>query len=151
MDTDSEQVPDELKETWSRLLTGRDAGKLRKHLDSLRQSVTLVKGLESSLKEAFEGTSPQAVDPNKRAQARSAVTSSLQSHSISMEGVLKVFSRLSAEGRSAIQRILGWVAEHMVGLLTTFAEHLRLQSWSVAGTLATFPPGAAFSITLTFV
>lgn len=146
----SDDVPDELKDAWSKLLGGQDASKLRKHLPALRQAITLVKGLEGSLRTTFEGVAPNAVDAGSRSEARTALVSSLQSHSLSLGGVMDIFSRLSGEGQTAVRAILDWIANQLVKLLTAFAAHLGLQSWSVGAELETFPPGGVFSITLTF-
>jgi hypothetical protein len=145
-----EDIPDELKAAWSKLLDGGDAKKIRRHLSALQQSLALVKGLESSLKDAFEGNKPEAVDPAKRSEARTALVASLESHSLSIGGILKEFSHLSSEGQSAVRKILEWIAERLVSALTTFAAHLGLQSWSVAAEISSIPPSASFTITLTF-
>lgn len=145
-----EDVPEELKDAWSKLLDGGDARKLRKHLPSLRQSLGLVKELESSLEDAFGGTKPEAVDSAKRARVRKALVASLESHSLSIGGILKEFSHLSSDGQGAVRKILEWIAGRLVGSLTTFAAHLGLQNWSVAAEVSSIPPGASFTITLTF-
>lgn len=144
------EVPDELGDVWRKLSQGRDARKLRRHLPDLQRSVAMVRGLETSLKESFGDRGPEAVDPAARASFRTTLVSSLQSHSISVGQVLKVFSRLSTDAQGAVQRVLGWIAEHLVTMLTSFAAHLGLQNWSVAAQISSFPPGAAFTITLTF-
>jgi hypothetical protein len=146
----SDEVPEELKDAWGKLLEGGDERKLRKHLPALQRTVALVKGAEASFQAAFEGVEPDAVDPAKRSEARTALVSSLQSHSLSMGGVLGVFSHLSADAQGAVRSVLDWIASHIVKLLTAFASHLGLQNWSVSGQIATFPPGATFTITLTF-
>lgn len=143
-------MPDELRDAWDRLSQGGDARKLRRHLPDLQRSVSLVKDLETSLKAAFGDRRPEAVDLAARTGVRTALVSSLQSHSISVGGVLKVFSRLSADAQGAVRKVLGWIAEHLVGMLTAFASHLGLQNWSVSAEVATMPPEAAFTITLTF-
>ncbi len=144
------QLPVELNDAWNMLSQGGDARKLRRHLPDLQRSVSLVGGLEKSLKDGFGSARPEAVDADKRASARTTLVSSLQSHSISIGGVLKVFSRLSADAQGAVQKILGWIAEHLVSMLTSFAAHLGIQNWSVAAQISSFPPGASFTITLTF-
>ncbi|MDG6901080.1 MAG: hypothetical protein JRM80_03885 [Nitrososphaerota archaeon] len=144
-------LPAELSDAWSKLKRGGDARKLRNHLPALRRSVGGVTELESSLKEAFGGIGPDAVSPDSRASVRTTLVSSLQSHSLSIVGVLNVFSRLSSDAQGAVQSVLGWIAEHLVGILTAFAAHLGLQNWSVAAQLSSFPPGASFTITLTFI
>ncbi len=143
-------MPDELKDAWNKFSQGGDARKLRRHLPDLQRSVSLVRGLEASLRAAFGDTKPEAVDAAARANIRTTLVSSLQSHSMSIGGVLKVFSRLSADAQGAIQKVLGWIAEHLVSMLTAFSAHLGLQSWSVSAEIATLPPEAAFTITLTF-
>ena len=122
----------------------------QKAAEDLERSVSSVGGLEASLKEAFGETEPDAVDTATRASFRTTLVSSLQSHTISFGEVLKVFSRLSADARGAIQKVLGWVAERLVSMLTSFAAHLGLQNWSVAVQIAPLPPGANFTFTLTF-
>jgi hypothetical protein len=146
----SGDIPDELRDAWGKLLAGGDARKIRKHLPDLQRSVLAIRGLETSLKDAFQGIEPEAVDPNKRSEVRTTLVSSLQSHSLVMGGVLRVFSRLSADAQGAMQKVLGWIAEHLVGMLTAFAGHLGIQNWSVAAQLASFPPGASFTISVTF-
>ena len=143
-------MPDELRDAWNKLSQGGDARKLRRHLPDLQRSMSLIKELEGSLKTAFGDTRPEAVDSASRANVRTALVSSLQSHSMSVGGVLKVFSHLSADARGAVQKVLGWIAERLVSILTTFAAHLRLQNWSVSAEIASMPPEAAFTITLTF-
>ena len=145
-----EGVPDELRDAWNKLSQGVDARKLHRHLPDLQRSMSLVRELEASLKAAFGDKGPEAVDPATRATARTTLVSSLQSHSISIGGVLNVFSRLSADAQGAVQKVLGWIAERLVSILTTFAAHLRLQNWSVSAEIASMPPEAAFTITLTF-
>ena len=143
-------MPVELSDAWDKLQQGGDARKLRRHIPALQGTVARVRELESSLKGDFAGTRPEAVSPDKRAEVRTALVSSLQSHSLSMGGVLKVFSRLSADAQGALQKVLEWIAEHIVGMLTAFANHLGVQNWSVAAGLASFPPSATFTITMTF-
>jgi hypothetical protein len=145
-----DDIPDELKDAWNKLLDGGDARRLRRHLPSLQLSLALVKELESSLKDAFGGIRPDAVDPAKRSEARIALVASLESHSLSIGGVLKEFSHLSSEGQSAVRKILDWIVKHLVSDLTAFAAHLVLQSWSVAVEISSTPPGASFTFTLTF-
>jgi len=144
-----DEVPDELKDAWNKLSQGGDARKLRRHLPDLQRSVSLVRGLEASMKAAFGDVRPEAVDPGARANVRTTLVSSLQSHTISFGGVLEVFSHLSADAQGAVQRVLGWITEHLVSMLNAFAGHLGLQNWSIAAEIA-FPPGANFTITLTF-
>jgi hypothetical protein len=146
----SDEVPDELRDAWGKLLEGGDERKLRRHLPALQRTLELVRGVEASFQAAFEGIRPEAVDPAKRSEARTALVTSLQSHSLSIGGVLGVFSRLSADGQGAVQSVLDWIANHLVKILTAFASHLGLQNWSISGQIATFPPGATFTITLTF-
>ena len=67
-----------------------------------------------------------------------------------MGGVLKVVSHLSAEAQGAVQGVLDWVANHLVTMLTTFAGHLGIQNWSIGTQLSSLPPGASFTITVTF-
>jgi hypothetical protein len=148
--TAAEDIPTELNDAWSTLHRGGDARKLRMHLPALQKSVAVISGLESSLKQAFVGIKPEEVDPDKRAQVRTTLVSAVQSHSLSIGNMLKVFSHLSTDGQGAVQKVLGWIAEHLVRLLTAFAAHLGLQNWSVAAQLSTFPPGASFTFTLTF-
>ena len=143
-------VPAELKDAWIRFTTGKDARKLRRHLPALQESLTLIDGLGSSVNEAFGGTRPEAVSQAARSQARTSLVASLQSHSFVLGEMAKVFSSLSAEGKTGVQQVLGWIAERLVKILTAFAGHLGLQSWSVAGGLASLPPGTQFTITLTF-
>ena len=150
MSAAGDEVPDELRDAWNKLSQGGDARKLRRHLPDLQRSMSLIKELEGSLKTAFGDTRPEAVDSASRANVRTALVSSLQSHSMSVGGVLKVFSHLSADARGAVQKVLGWIAERLVSILTTFAAHLRLQNWSVSAEIASMPPEAAFTITLTF-
>ena len=143
-------IPAELADAWNKLSQGGDARRLRKNLPDLERSVSLVSGLEASLKEAFGEAQPDAIDTATRANVRTTLVSSLQSHSISVGGVLKVFSRLSADAQGAVQKVLGWIAEHLVSMLTNFGAHLGVQNWSVAAGLVSFPPGATFTLTLTF-
>lgn len=145
-----QDMPDELKDAWGRLLAGGDAKRLRNRLPALQQSVAQVKELESSLKDDFGGTAPEAVDPAKRAKARTTLVSSLQFHSLSVGDLLKEFHHLSADGQGAVKTVLEWIAGHLVSALTTFAAHLVLQNWSVAAEVSSAPPGASFTITLTF-
>jgi hypothetical protein len=144
-----DDVPDELKDAWNKLSQGGDARKLRRHLPDLQRSVSLVRGLEASMKAAFGDVRPEAVDPAARANVRTTLVSSLQSHTISFGGVLEVFSHLSADAQGAVQKVLGWITEHLISMLSTFASHLGLQNWSIAAEIG-FPPGANFTITLTF-
>jgi hypothetical protein len=144
-----DEVPDELKDAWNKLSQGGDARKLRSHLPDLQRSLSLVRGLEASMKAAFGDVRPEAVDPAARANVRTTLVSSLQSHTMSFGGVLKVFSHLSADAQGAVRKVLGWITEHLIGMLNTFAAHLGLQSWSIAAEID-FPPGANFTITLTF-
>jgi len=51
-----------LKDAWNKLSQGGDAKKLRRHLPDLQRSVSLVGGLEASMKAAFGGARPEAVD-----------------------------------------------------------------------------------------
>jgi hypothetical protein len=143
------QLPPELGDAWSRLSAGSDARKLRGHLPALEQSVLLVKRLEDSVKEAFEGVQPERVDPGKRAEVRTSLASAIQTHALSINSVLKLFSRLSAETQGAVQEVLRWMMSHLVAVLTAFSDHLALQSWSIEAT-GSLPPGVTFSITLTF-
>ncbi|HUK80571.1 MAG TPA: hypothetical protein VLU91_07920 [Nitrososphaerales archaeon] len=91
----SDEVPKELKDAWDKLLEGGDERKLRKHLPALQRTVALVKGVEDSFQAAFEGVEPDAVDPAKRSEARTALVSSLQSHSLSMGGARGLFPPFS--------------------------------------------------------
>jgi len=150
MNAGSDDIPDELKDSWGKLFEGGDGKKLRRHLPALQQTISLVRGLEASLRTAFTGTEPEAVDPARRSDARTALVSSLQSHSLSIGAVLKVFSGLSADAQGAVRTVLDWIADRLVRILTTYAGHLGLQNWSIGAQIATFPPGATFSITLTF-
>lgn len=145
-----QEIPDELKAAWGRLLAGGDARRLRNHLPAFRQSVAQVRELESSLKDAFGGTTAEAVNPIKRSKARTTIVASLQSHSLSVGGILKEFYHLSAEGQGAAKAVLEWIVGHLVNALTTFAAYLGLQNWSVAAEVSSTPPGASFTFTLTF-
>ena len=129
---------------------GSDERRLRRNLPYLQGAVATVSGLETSLMDAFEGTEPGAVDAAKRSATRTTVVTSLQSHALSIGAVLKVFTKLSAVGQDAVRKVLGWIADHLVRLLTSFADHLGLQNWSVAAEFSTLPPGASFTFTLTF-
>lgn len=146
----SNEIPTELKEDWGRLLAGADERKLRRHLPYLKGAVAMVSKLEAALRDAFEGSNPDAVDPAKRSAARTMVVSSLQSHALSFGAVMKEFAKLSDGGQEAIRKVLGWIAEHLVKLFTDFSAHLGLQSWSVAAEFSSVPPGASFTFTLTF-
>ncbi len=150
MDAAPEDVPEELKDAWSKLQDGQDAKRLRKHLPFLQQSLGLVKGLESSFQDAFADAKPDVVDPATRAKVRTALVASVEAHSLSMGAILKEFSHLSSDGQGAVRKILEWIAERFVHSLTTFASHLALQSWSVSAGVSTVPPGASFTITITF-
>jgi hypothetical protein len=143
-------IPDELEEAWRSLTSGSDGRKLRHHLESIRGTVALMRGMEERLQGDFGGIKPDAVDDSKRTANRSALVTSLQAHSLSFAAISREFSRLSADAQGAVQKVLGWIADRLVRLLTTFAEHLGLENWSVAAQLATFPPGATFTFTLTF-
>lgn len=143
-------IPEELKDAWGRLIDGGDGRKLHRHLPALRQSLAHVKKTESFLNNSFGGIEPGGVDPAKRSEARSILVASLQFHALSVGGVLKKFSSLSADGQVAVKKVLGWIAEHLAGALTAFAKHLGIQNWSVAAGMSTTPPGASFTITLTF-
>jgi hypothetical protein len=150
MDSVPDDIPDELKEDWGKLLTGGDERKMRRHLELLHGAVDTASNLEADLRSAFEGKKPEDVDPATRTTARTTLVSSLQSHSLFVGAIQKIFSKLSADGQGVIRRVLGWIAERLVTLLTEFSAHLKLENWSVAAQFATFPPGASFTFTLTF-
>lgn len=145
-----DDIPSELKDDWGRLLVGGDGRKMRRHLASLHEALTLASGLEATLRDAFEGKKPEAVDPAARTTARATLVSSLQSHSLSMGAVQNSFANLSAVGQGAVRKVLGWIAERIVRLLTEFSAHLGLENWSAAVQVSSFPPGASFTFTLTF-
>ena len=143
-------IPRELKEEWGKLLVGGDERRMRRHLPCLQRALAGVEELESAMRGAFAGTKPEAVDPASRSATRTILVPSLQSYSLSIGSVLKVFMKLSEDGQGAVREVLGWIAAHLVKLLTEFADHLALENWSVAAQLSSLPPGASFTFTLTF-
>ena len=149
MVTPVEELPNELGEAWNELSSGRDARRLRKHLPVLRRSILQTAKLEGSLRERFGARQAELVDPETRTEARAKLVSSVQLHALSIDSILKVFSALSADSQAAVQKILEWVLNHVVSVLTAFADQLALESWSVAVT-GSFPPAISFTITLTF-
>ncbi|HKT21073.1 MAG TPA: hypothetical protein VJR06_00415 [Nitrososphaerales archaeon] len=150
MDPVPGDIPNELQDDWRRLLVGEDERKMRRRLSYLQGAVAMVAKLEASMKDAFIGKKADAVDPASRSASRTLLVSSLQSHSLSIGEVLKVFTKLSEDGQGAVRRVLGWIAEHLVKILTDFGELIGLENWSVAAQLSSFPPGASFTFTLTF-
>ena len=73
MDSASDEIPDELKEAWGKLVAGADARKFRRHLPALQRSVSLISGLDASLQQAFGGIKPEAVDQGERTEIRTAL------------------------------------------------------------------------------
>ena len=144
-----QDLPVELKGVWGDLSAELGAKGFQKHLDSLEQSIQSTRQLASMLQTQFQGMAPESIDQNARIAARKALVSSLQAHSLTINSLESVFSSISAKAKGLVQKVLDWIVQNIVEVLSNFSGQLNLKEWSVEVT-GGLPLGVTFSVTVTF-
>ncbi len=87
--------------------------------------------------------------PDATLAARKALVSSLQLHSLTLSSLQSFFSSLSAEAQGLVQRVLDWIVQNIVEVLSKFSAQLNVYTWSVEVTAGP-PLGVSFSVIVTF-
>ncbi len=149
MNNITQDSPDDLKDLWKDLSTELGTDGFQKHLDILKHSLQSSESFANKMKIQFSGVAPDKVDPNLRLAARKDLVSSLQVHSLTLNSVQSVFSSLSSAEKGLVQKVLDWILQNIVQVLSSYSEHLNVDSWSVEAT-GGLPLGVSFSVTITF-
>jgi hypothetical protein len=142
-------VPDELEEVWSELQKELRSKSLQRHVETLRQSIEVSRNLDNSMTSQFVSIAPESVGQTQKIVARKNLVSALQTHSLTIASLESVFSKLSTSAKGLVQKVLDWIVQNLVQVLTNFSQYLGVDSWSVEAT-GGFPSGVSLSITITF-
>ncbi len=142
-------VPDDLTKIWNELAKEMKAKSFHKHLETLKSNIEDAQNLANSMQNQFGTLAPENVDPNSRLIARKNLVTSLQVHTLTISSLQSVFSNLSSTAKGLVQSVLDWIIQNVVQVLSSFSQHLSVDTWSVEAT-GGLPLGVSFSITITF-
>ncbi|MDG6939021.1 MAG: hypothetical protein JRN39_01270 [Nitrososphaerota archaeon] len=128
----------------ARLSASKDAGRLKKHIPTLGESVSRVREVEKAVRQRAEGAGQDLLTP-----VEAKLASALHHVALSFGSVKDVFADLSTESQGLVRDLFDWMLQRIVGLITRFKEKLQIDSWSIEGSLG-FPLGGSVAITVTF-
>ena len=104
--------------------------------------------IDASVEPAFRGQAP-APGSDDLAAAQGDLSGSLTRAALSVQDVQEQLRTLGAEAGGTASRLVDWLLNHVMRVVSKVAGTLHVDSWSI-GVTGGFPAGVNVSITVTF-
>ncbi len=128
-------------------LNPKDNNKLKRHIDLLNEAYGRVKRLGDDVNQSR--VAPMVLGESDRLPLVSKLVSALHHFALSFSVIKDTFLKLSKDGQEILRTMFDDMANTIVEFITTFKQNLKIDNWTVQGTL-NFPLGGSFSISVTF-